>query len=80
MPGIMSGVLNFRRSIYQKIWEKADEKGESIFESREDAERGFYFVEDDKVKSAVVEYARRSFPDFHPEWGKAGWIRYIWPW
>lgn len=59
---------------------KADEKGKSIFESREDAERGFYFVEDDKVKSAVVEYARRSFPDFHPEWGKAGWIRYIWPW
>ena len=59
---------------------KADEKGESIFESREDAERGFYFVEDDKVKSAVVEYARRSFPDFHPEWGKTCWIRYIWPW
>ncbi|MBR4327364.1 MAG: hypothetical protein IKP73_17765 [Bacteroidales bacterium] len=28
MPGIMSGVLNFRRSIYQKIWEKADEKGD----------------------------------------------------
>ena len=28
MPGIMSGLLNFRRSIYQKIWKEVDEKGD----------------------------------------------------
>lgn len=26
MPGIMSGVLNFRRPLYQKIWKEMDKE------------------------------------------------------
>lgn len=64
----------------QKDLERWTSEGEPYCGSVEGAERVFCAIEDRALKGAYVEYVRSAFPGFHPEWGKAGWIRYIWPW